>query len=134
MATESSRKKRIRKSAETVRERTTKAEVSHKKPRRIRQTASKAVRPLRALRRIGRQEYYLPMPDNRLGRFLNKRRSIVPRYFRESWQELRQVVWPSRKETWKLTLAVFTFAIIFGVLISITDYGLDKLFRRILLR
>jgi len=72
------------------------------------------------------------MPDNRAGRFLNKRRSIIPSFFSEAWVELRQVVWPSRRETWKLTLAVFVFAIIFGLLVAITDYGLDKVFKRIL--
>jgi len=69
-----------------------------------------------------------------VGRFLNKRRHIIPSYFRNSWRELRLVTWPGRRETWKLTFAVFLFAIIFGVVISITDYGLDKLFRKVLLK
>ena len=65
------------------------------------------------------------MPDNKVGRFLNKRRSFIPRYFKESWQELRKVTWPNRKETTKLTLAVFTFAIVFGLLVAIVEFGLD---------
>ena len=28
------------------------------------------------------------------------------RYFRNSWRELRQVEWPSRRATWQMTLAV----------------------------
>jgi len=131
VAEETSKKRRIRK-VETVRSRTEKAATSPKKPRRLRRTVSSAARPLRAVSRVGKREYYLPMPDNRPGRFLNKRRSIIPRYFREAWVELRQVIWPSRRETWKLTLAVFIFAIIFSVLIAITDYGLDKIFRKVL--
>lgn len=130
MATEKP-KKRILKSAQTVRQRS-QTPVSDKKPRRLRQGANTAARPFKAMHRTGKREYYLPMPDNRVGRFLGKRRSLIPRYFREAWAELRQVVWPSRRETWKLTLAVFIFAIIFGLLVAITDYGLDKLFRRIL--
>lgn len=60
-------------------------------------------------------------------------RFLVPPYVRNSWHELKQVTWPSRKETWKLTFAVFVFAITFGLLIGITDFGLSKVFERILL-
>lgn len=130
---EEKKKKRIRKPVQTVRQRAERAAAStDKKPRRLRRSFSTAGHPLGAMRRVGRKEYYLPLPDNRAGRFLNKRRSLIPRYFREAWAELRQVIWPSRRETWKLTLAVFIFAIVFGLLVAITDYGLDKVFRRIL--
>jgi preprotein translocase SecE subunit len=61
-------------------------------------------------------------------------RILVPRYFRNSYNELRLVTWPSRRETWKLTLAVILFALVFGSLIALTDYGLDKVIRRIVLR
>jgi preprotein translocase subunit SecE len=59
---------------------------------------------------------------------------IVPRYFRNSWKELRLVVWPNRRETRRLTTAVLIFAVIFGVMIAIVDYGLDKLFKKIILK
>lgn len=59
---------------------------------------------------------------------------LVPKYFKNAWIELRQVKWPGRRETIQLTLAVFAFAIVFGVLITVTDYGLDKLFKKILLK
>ena len=74
------------------------------------------------------------MPDNRLGRFLNKKRGIIPRYFKIALRELKQVQWPTRKQTIQLTIAVFIFAIVFGVLITITDYGLDKIFKKLLLK
>ena len=61
-------------------------------------------------------------------------RILLPRYFRNSYKELRQVKWPSRRETWKLTFAVLIFATVFGALIAITDLGLDKIIRRIVLR
>lgn len=132
---ESARKKRkLRPAPETVRQRAESKANAPVKPRRIRRTAKTALRPLKAAHRVGAKEIYLPMPDNRLGRFLNKRRYFIPKYFRESWQELRLVSWPNRRETTKLTLAVFTFAIIFGFLVSITDYGLDQIFKRVLLK
>ena len=61
-------------------------------------------------------------------------RFIIPPYFKNSWRELKEVKWPNRKETWQLTVAVFIFSTIFGVLITLTDYGLGKLFKKILLK
>lgn len=64
----------------------------------------------------------------KVGRFL------VPKYFRNSWAELRQVTWPDRMQTVRLTFAVIAFATVFGVVIAIVDFGLDKLFREVLLK
>lgn len=124
--------KRPKRNTETVRQRSEKTDNDTAHPRRLRKTANSVARPIKAVHRVGRKEYLLPLPDNRVGRFLNRRQHLTPAYFRESWHELRQVIWPSRKETWKLTFAVFTFAIVFGLLIAITDFGLDKVFKRIL--
>jgi preprotein translocase SecE subunit len=55
-------------------------------------------------------------------------------YFRGSWQELRQVTWPTRREGRRLTTAVIIFAVIFGALIAGVDWGLDKLFKQLLLK
>lgn len=77
----------------------------------------------RLLQRVGRLKFF---------RFLG--RILVPAYFRNSWKELRQVTWPGRRESWQLTLAVIMFAIIFGVLIAIVDFGLDKVFKQVLLK
>lgn len=128
------KKKRQVKKAETVRERASKTTDQPRKPRRLRRTASSIGRPFKAAHRVGKKEYYLPLPDNRAGRILNKRLSIFPRFLSNAWKELRQVEWPGRKETSKLTVAVFLFAIGFGIVIAITDYGLDKLFRKVLIK
>jgi preprotein translocase SecE subunit len=55
-------------------------------------------------------------------------------YFRRSWQELKHVTWPTRREGRRLTTAVIIFSIVFGALIAVVDYGLDKLFRQVLLK
>ena len=73
------------------------------------------------------------MPDNRVGRFANKRRRIFPRFLIEAFRELRLVDWPDRRTTVRLTTAVFMFALIFGLVISIVDFGLDKVFRKLFL-
>ena len=76
----------------------------------------------------------------KVGRFLGKfkffrfiGKIFWPTYFRESWKELRQVTWPTRRETWQLTLAVIIFSTIFGVIVAVVDYGLNKLFKQLLI-
>jgi preprotein translocase subunit SecE len=130
---EEKKKRRVVKKTETVRERAAKASGTAPKPRRLRTTAGKVSRPIKAAHRAGQKEYYLPMPDNRAGRFLNKRRNVIPRFLRNAWAELRLVTWPNRRETVKLTIAVFVFAFVFAFVISLVDYGLDKVFRQLFL-
>jgi preprotein translocase SecE subunit len=139
MATEKSapkKQRRIRKS-ETVRQKAETVSMAKEqpaKPRRVRRTLGVASQPFRAARRAGKREIYLPLPDNKVGRFLNKRRHFVPRYFRESFKELKLVTWPDRQQTTQLTIAVFIFAIGFGVIIAVVDFGLDRIFKLILVK
>ena len=43
------------------------------------------------------------------------------RYIRDSWQELRQVRWPDRKTTWKMTFAVLIYCAIMMAFILLLD-------------
>lgn len=129
-----SKPKRSIRPPQSMRERTLDASTTKKKTRRVKQTASAIAKPIKAAHEYGKKMYFLPMPDNKLGRFFNKRRYFIPKYFREAWTELKDVKWPNRKDTTKLTLAVFMFAIIFGILVAVTDYGLDKVFKKVLLK
>jgi preprotein translocase SecE subunit len=65
-------------------------------------------------------------------RFIGK--VIFPKYFRNSWRELKQVTWPTWKESQRLTFAVVIFAVIFGTVIAGVDWGLDKVFKSLLLK
>ncbi len=71
-------------------------------------------------------------PMRFIGRILGK--IFLVNYFRSSWQEIKLVTWPGRRETTQLTIAVFVFAITFGVFIAVVDFGLDKLFKQVLLK
>ncbi len=83
---------------------------------------------------LGLARHYIAWPFRMIGRGLSKiSRFIVPRYFRDSWRELRQVTWPSMRDTWKLTLAVIVFSAIFGILITVVDFLLDKIFKKVIL-
>jgi preprotein translocase SecE subunit len=59
---------------------------------------------------------------------------LFPPYFRNSWKELQQVTWPTFKQSLRLTWAVLLFAIIFGASVAAVDYGLEAVFKRILLK
>lgn len=128
------KKPRIRKSAPTVRERVeaASAEREEKKPGRLRQVTTKAAAPAKKLRlKDRRATKTLTKPLRPLGRAL---RWLVPKYLINAWREVRQVVWPNRRDTWRLTLAVFIFAIVFGALVAGVDKGLDEVFKKLVLK
>lgn len=54
------------------------------------------------------------------------------RYLRDAWKEIRQVRWPSRKDTWKMVLAVAIYTALFVVVISLLDLLFTWLFNLIL--
>jgi preprotein translocase SecE subunit len=71
----------------------------------------------------------------RTGRVIKKvLRWITPNYFINSWREVRLVTWPTRRETWRLTAAVFVFAVVFGALVAGVDKVLDVIFKKIVLK
>jgi preprotein translocase subunit SecE len=113
--------RRLREANETVRERS------------LGVTANPAVKPSIThlfFHKIGAFGFWKPFRF--VGRFLGK--YIIPPYFKNSWKELRMVTWPNRKQTRQLTFAVIIFSIIFGVLVAVVDFGLDKLFKKVILR
>lgn len=59
---------------------------------------------------------------------------LWPRYFRNSFKELKRVTWPSWSKTWRLTFDVLVFSIALTLLVAAIDYGLNKLFREVLLK
>ena len=46
-------------------------------------------------------------------------------FLRESWQETRRVVWPTKKETWSVTLYVFLFVVVMAIFLWLVDSGLQ---------
>jgi preprotein translocase SecE subunit len=131
---QSKRKPRIRKTAPTIRQLAEQAskDAEKEKPRRVRKAASKVASPLKKVRVPAHR---FPKPLRVLGRWVKKVLSfLVPKYFINSWREVRLVTWPSRKETWRLTGAVFIFAAVFGVMVSVVDKILDLVFKHLILK
>lgn len=131
-----SRKPRVRK-VETVRERTAKqtakaeAKSTRRPKRRVRRAASTVAKPLKGPFRVISWPFRL-RAIRLVGRVLG--RIFWPKYFRNSWIELRQVTWPTRRDTWKLTFAVLIFAVAFGLMAAGVDVVLDRIIRRIVFR
>ncbi|HTE58183.1 MAG TPA: preprotein translocase subunit SecE [Verrucomicrobiae bacterium] len=137
---EAKKKRRVVKQVETVREQANKAQAAPAKERRARRTASIAAKPIRATGRVvakGARPFsfllkpFKTRPLRFVGRLLYK--ILFIGYFRSSWQEVRKVEWPGSRETVKLTFAVFVFAITFGLVVALVDFGLDKVFKQLLL-
>lgn len=123
-------KRRIRK-VETVREITVKSAENADKPSRKSLLWRGFSAPLR----------FVGKGFAKMGAFLGKYRVmriigriLLPRYFRNSWKELRGVTWLTFKQSRQLTVAVMIFAVIFGVVVAFLDYGLDKVFKQVLVK
>lgn len=127
-------KRRLVKQTETVREKAEKATsaAQNTEPRRLHKTTRRAAAPFRAVGRgaakVGQTKIGRVKPFRILGFIL------VPPYFRNSWKELRQVTWPKFKESLRLTSAVIVFAVVFGAVVALLDFVLDKVFREVLLK
>jgi preprotein translocase SecE subunit len=126
---------------QTVRERTEMTGNTKPKSRHARKTVAIAGTPFRVLGRfiakIARPFRFLLLPfKTRPARFVGRilHKIFLVNYFKGAWKELKLVTWPGRRETRQLTLAVFAFAFVFGLLITVVDYGLDKIFKRIILQ
>jgi preprotein translocase subunit SecE len=42
-------------------------------------------------------------------------------FARDSWGEVRRVIWPERKETWMVTLYVFGFVVVMAIFLWLVD-------------
>ena len=60
-------------------------------------------------------------------------RHLVPKYIKNAFGELRNITWPNRKLSRQLTTAVVLFSIVFAIVVSSLDYGLDKIFKKVFL-
>lgn len=58
--------------------------------------------------------------------------AAIGRYIKESFQEVRQVRWPDRKSTWKMTLSVVLYVILIATIIMLLDAFFTFIFSKIL--
>lgn len=58
----------------------------------------------------------------------------IVNFFKEVYGELQKVVWPSRKQTIRYTATVIVFSVIVAIILGAADYGLLKLFEKIVVK
>ncbi len=109
----------------TVREQATKAQAKADKPQGNRRLQVAATNSRKPFAKVGK------IFDRQPFRFIG--RILYPRFARNAIAELKLVTWPNRRETTRLTFAVIMFAIAFGAIVTVVDYGLDKLFKALIL-
>jgi len=81
-----------------------------------------------------KKEVNIPVPNKIRNSKLGKSRKLrLPKYIRQSIQEMKKVTWPGKKETWKLTFAVLVFSAVFTVFIIIVDYVFKRVAERVFL-
>ena len=56
------------------------------------------------------------------------------KYVKESKDELKKVVWPSKKETTKYTLLVIGVSLATAVFLGALDFGLNIVVERVIIR
>jgi preprotein translocase SecE subunit len=122
------------KPALTMRERAERATAQSDKPKRFSKLKKALAAPFRIIGNGLRQFAQLSIwkPVKFVGRIIG--RVLFPPYLRSSWRELRMVTWPNGRQTRQLTGAVIAFSVIFGLFVAAFDYGLDKLFKQVILK
>ncbi len=127
------RTKRRVKPVESVRDQREKQQGSSDKPKRrpIRKLFYWLGTPFRAIAAWGFWQSQAWKPFRVLGKVLAT--VLLIKYFRSSFSELKLVTWPDWKKSWRLTWAVLVFSVFFGVILAIVDFGLDKLFKQLIL-
>lgn len=86
-------------------------------------------------KKLLKKRFDLPV-KGRLGQTVRmpKWLKAIGAYFVGSWQELREVSWPTRRATWGLTTAVIMFTLLMAIFVLALDYGFEQLFKRLILR
>lgn len=139
---ESNKKRRLRAPAETLHEKSEKAQEISAQPKRkgiIRRIFTIIFWPFRIFGWLAHKPPFKQIGHGlhwfftlRFMRFLGKILGI--KYLHDSFSELKLVTWPSRKQSRQLTTAVIIFSVIFGGIIAMVDLGLNKLFKEVLLK
>ena len=64
--------------------------------------------------------------------FLFRPFAAIGRYVRDSFREVRQVRWPDRKSTWKMTLSVVFYVLLIAAIIMLLDAFFTFIFNQLL--
>jgi preprotein translocase SecE subunit len=55
------------------------------------------------------------------------------KFLTSPFSEIKLVSWPNRRDTLRLTSAVVIFSVIFGIMVSLLDWGFEIIFKKVFL-
>lgn len=126
------RTKRRVKSVATVREQRSQQSGKTQKRRPLRKLRGLVAAPFKRIAAWGFWQSPLWKPFRFIGKILSY--VLFIGYIRNSFKELKLVTWPDWKQSWRLTWAVLVFSVFFGVIVAVVDFGLDKVFKQLILK
>ena len=122
-------KKKVDKSedAEVTRKVTVKAKNSENKKVRAKEAAA-AKKAEKAEKKAAKEA----AKEDKKVFFLFRPFVAIGRYIRDSFREVRQVRWPDRKSTWKMTLSVVLYVLLIAAIIMLLDAFFTFIFNQLL--
>lgn len=63
---------------------------------------------------------------------MNLKDNALVNYFRESFEELGKVTWPTKNQAVRLTGIVLVFCLVAAIVIGVFDYGFNELYTYLL--
>ncbi len=58
--------------------------------------------------------------------------SPIANYFRNAFEELTKVTWPTKNQAVRLTIIVMIFCVVIALFLGFVDYGFNELYNYIL--
>ena len=78
---------------------------------------------------LGKDKERQVKAQQKIAKAKNKKKRRSPaRFFKDIWNELKKVTWPTGKDLASSTLAVVAFIVLMGALIGLFDFGMHSLF------
>lgn len=123
------------KKTETIRERAEKQRLKQANQPRRKKVASATAKPVKGLGKILKKEYTpIKIKKGRYSNILSKRISLMPKYFVDSFNELKQVNWLKPKQAMSLTFAVIVFSVSIALFVQLLSFVFDKLVQEVILK
>ena len=78
---------------------------------------------------LGKDKERQVKAQQKIAKAKNKKKRRSPaRFFKDIWNELKKVTWPTGKDLASSTLAGVVFIVLMGALIGLFDFGMHSLF------
>ena len=131
-ADEKAPKKSVKKSVKTSASASSKAVSAKEVAKATKSTTKTTIKKAEAEKTVAKKQIKPITKDAKKPFILIRPFVYFGRYVKESWQEIRQVRWPSRKVTWKLFLAILVYTLLFAVVIMLLDLLFTWLFNTVI--